>query len=89
MLNKVPPSNAASGLPCASSGPSFLRRLLLLVACVLGGSVIGFVGQHLTGSAQWFLAVPALVFVGWLLVANPTECLPPTERSTHNDSATR
>jgi hypothetical protein len=26
----------------------------------------------------------ALVLVAWLFVANPTECLPPGERSSHN-----
>jgi len=27
----------------------------------------------------------ALALVAWLFVANPTECLPPGERSSHND----
>jgi len=89
MLNEVPPANESSVTRRVFSGPSLPRRLLLLAVCVVAGSVIGFVGQHFAGSSQWFLAVPALVLVGWLFVANLTECLPPTERSSHNGSAPR
>jgi len=64
-----------------------LHRLLLLLGAVAVGCVVGFTGQHFTGSSAWFLAVPALVVVAWFLVANPTECLPPNERSSHNGSA--
>jgi hypothetical protein len=87
MLNDVPPATGTPARQHVSSGPNLLRRLLQLGICVVAGSVIGFVGQHLTGNSQWFLAVPAFVLVGWLFVANPTECLPPTERSSHNGSA--
>lgn len=89
MLNEVPPANGPSVPPRDSSSPNLLRRLLLLGVCVAGGSVVGFVGQHFTGSSHWFLAVPAFVLAAWLFVANPTECLPPTERSSHKESAPR
>lgn len=50
------------------------RRLLLLLACLGVGTVAGFVGEALTGSTTWFLAIPAAVALGWLWVANPAEC---------------
>lgn len=63
---------------------SLLRRVLLLGLCVAAGLVVGLVGQHFTGSAAWFLAIPALVALAWLLVADPAACLPSRERSSHN-----
>lgn len=57
-------------------------RVLLLGGCIVAGSIVGVVGQYLSGSSAWFLAVPALLAVGWLFVANPTECLPPVERAS-------
>lgn len=71
----------------SASGASTRQRLLLLALCVAGGSAIGFAGQHLTGSVAWFLAVPALVVLGWLFVANPAECLPPGERPPRDGSS--
>jgi hypothetical protein len=50
------------------------RRLLLLVACVLGGLAAGFAGHALTGDQAWFLAVPGAVALGWLFVGDPTRC---------------
>lgn len=70
-------------------GPSFRRRLLLLAAVVVAGCLVGLLGQRLTGSPEWFLAVPAFLLVGWLFVANPTECLPPRERPSHNGPDSR
>lgn len=66
--------------PGASSGPSLVRRIVLLGLCVAAGTAIGFIGQHFTGSADWFLAVPALVVGAWWFVANPSECTPPSGR---------
>lgn len=63
---------------------SLRRRLLLLALCLVAGGVIAVAGQHFTGSSAWFLAVPALVLLAWLFVANPTECLPPRKHSSHN-----
>jgi len=76
-----------NGAPLPSRSPTVLRRALLLGACVVAGSFVGLVGKHFFGSSAGFLAVPALLAVAWLVVANPTECLPPAERSPHNDSA--
>jgi hypothetical protein len=72
-----------------ADAPSLLGRLLLLGLCVAAGSVIGFIGQHFTGSTNWFLAVPALLAGAWLLVANPDKCSPPSERSSRNGPASR
>ncbi len=55
-------------------------RLKLLLACVAAGLVVGGLGWWLTGSRAGFLAVPALVAVAWLFVADPTACTPDTQR---------
>lgn len=47
---------------------------MLLLACLAVGSGVGLVGEALTGSTTWFLAIPAAVALGWLWVANPAEC---------------
>ena len=65
------------------------RRIFLLVLCVAAGCFVGFLGQFLFGDSAWFLAVPGFVIVAWLFVANPTECLPPSEGSSHNGPASR
>jgi hypothetical protein len=70
-----------------SSAPSLWHRLFLLLGAVAVGSIAGFTGQHFTGSSAWFLAVPAFLVLAWFFVANPMECLPPSERPTHNGSA--
>jgi hypothetical protein len=89
MSNGAPAGNGASAPPRVASGASLLRRLVLLGLCIAAGCVVGFVGQHFSGSSAWFLAVPALVLGAWVFVANPAECLPPTERSSHNGSGSR
>ncbi|HEX5690326.1 MAG TPA: hypothetical protein VFX76_10015, partial [Roseiflexaceae bacterium] len=81
------PGDEASIPPRASSAPNLLGRILLLGLCVVAGSAIGFIGQHFTGDTAWFLAVPALVIIAWLFVANPSECSPPSERSPRNGPA--
>jgi hypothetical protein len=64
---------------------------VLLLACIVVGLVIGAIGHALSGSSAWYLALPAAVVVGWLFVADPTECEPPSRpraRSrTRNDEA--
>ena len=82
-------ANGASKLQQLSPAPRLLRRVLLLGLCVVIGCVVGFVGQHFTGSSVWFLPIPAFVLFAWLFVANPTECLPPSERSSHNGPTSR
>ena len=56
---------------------SLRRRLAWLAACVGSGLAVGLLGQALSGDAAWFLAVPACVAVGWLMLADPTQCTPP------------
>jgi len=63
--------------------PSHLNRLAWLLACVLAGALIAVIGSSLSGSTVWYLAVPALVAIGWLFLANPTECEPPREPGKH------
>jgi len=47
------------------------------LACVFAGLVIAVIGGWLSGSTVWYLAVPAAIAVGWLFLADPTECEPP------------
>lgn len=53
-------------------------RVWLLLACLAAGATIGTLGLWLSGSSAWFLAVPAAVALGWLFVADPTDCTPPS-----------
>lgn len=57
--------------------PSLRRRIVLLLACIAAGSLVGLLGQAATGQAAWFLAVPVAVALGWLAVADPRQCQPP------------
>lgn len=54
-------------------------RLVLLLACTATGLAVGALGAWLGGSNAWFLAVPAIVAVAWLFVADPTACAAPAE----------
>jgi hypothetical protein len=51
-----------------------MNRLLLLLACLAVGLMIGFVGQALWGGQWWFIAVPVVVAGGWLRVGTPDKC---------------
>lgn len=55
-------------------------RLLLLLACLAAGLAIGLLGSFLTGDTAWYLAVPAAIGLGWLFVADPTQCEPQDRR---------
>jgi hypothetical protein len=66
--------NACFGLPSRRSGHALRVRVLLLLACLSVGAVVGFVGEAITGSPTWYLAIPAAVALGWLVVADPAEC---------------
>lgn len=55
-------------------------RLALLLACFFAGLAIALVGESLTGHQAWYLAIPALIAVGWLVVADPTKCEPQRRR---------
>ncbi len=54
--------------------PPLAARLALLLSCLAMGAVIGAGGWLLTGSGHWFLALPAVIAIGWLFVADPTRC---------------
>ena len=64
----------------AADRMSLARRAGLLFVCIVAGLGIGFAGQALSGDAAWFLAVPACLLVGWLFVADPTQCVQPRSR---------
>jgi len=57
---------------------STLRRLALLVALAAMGWVVGAAGTAVSGNAYWYCAIPAAVALGWLFVADPTRCEPPS-----------
>ncbi len=56
---------------------SLRRRIALLVGCIAAGSLVGWLGQALSGQPAWFLAVPVAVALGWLAVADPRQCEAP------------
>ncbi len=59
---------------------SLKKRLAWLAGCFAAGIGIGFIGLLFTGDTAWFLAVPACLAAGWLVVANPEACSPASER---------
>lgn len=59
-----------------------LKRLAWLLACFFTGLAIALIGESLTGHQAWYLAIPALIAAGWLVVANPTECEPRQRQDT-------
>jgi hypothetical protein len=52
----------------------FLRRLVWLSGCIAAGAAVGFAGKALSGSDHWYLAIPAVVAIAWLFVADPSRC---------------
>lgn len=52
-----------------------------MLACVLAGLLVAGVGSWLSGSAAWYLAIPAAIAVGWLFLADPTQCAPAARKS--------
>ncbi len=52
------------------------RRLTWLAACAAGGAFAGIVGSTTTGNDYWYLAIPLIIAIGWLFVADPEACLP-------------
>ena len=56
-----------------------MSRAMLLLVCVIIGATVGTAGWLLGESQLWFLAVPAIIAAGWLVVADPTRCLPESE----------
>jgi hypothetical protein len=68
------------------AAPCVGRHLLLPMLCIAAGGVIGFIGQRMTGSSAWFLAVPAYVGPAWLFVADPSACHSQSERPSRRSS---
>ena len=52
-----------------------MKRALLLLACIAIGLAVGVAGYMATGSQWWFLALPAVMALAWLFVANPEQCM--------------
>jgi hypothetical protein len=50
------------------------------MACILAGGIVAFIGNAFMAHQVWALAIPAAVAVGWLFVADPTKCDPPSRR---------
>ena len=57
--------------------PSTRRRALLLGACTAAGLAAGAAGWWMTGDARSMLALPGVIALGWLFVADPSRCEPP------------
>jgi hypothetical protein len=52
------------------------RRIRLFVLCLGVGLMVAVLGQALWPSDAWWLALPAALALGWLLVADPSRCEP-------------
>ena len=52
------------------------RRASLLLALAAAGAVVGALVRWAWGSDAGFLAVPGLMALAWLFVADPTRCDP-------------
>ena len=59
-------------------------RVYLLLACAGAGVAIGVAGHAVLGSELGYLAVPALVALGWIFVADPTACDSAPERTRNS-----
>jgi len=64
-----------------------IRRLVLFVACICIGVLVGIIGSRVTGSDRWYLAIPALLAVVWFIVADPDECQRCSQPTGSKDSA--
>jgi len=79
-----------SGWPASIIGTKAslpVRRAILFIVCLALGCLIGFTGWYLSGSQWWFLAIPATLAAGWLLVATPERCLPQQGHGTGGGSS--
>lgn len=56
------------------------RRLALLAVCLGLGLGIGCLGWTLSADERWFLALPIVLALGWLAVADPERCVARTDR---------
>jgi hypothetical protein len=60
----------------ASPLPGTAARLAALGALLAEGALLAAAGVWLGGSQLWVLAVPAVLALGWLMLANPQACMP-------------
>ena len=67
-------------MSAAPSPRSLRNRLAWFFVCLSAGAAAGMAGAWFTGNPYWYLAIPAALALGWLWVANPDECTPPTTR---------
>ena len=56
------------------------RRIAGLVLLAALGTAVGYLGARFTGSDTWYLAIPAAIGLGWLVVARPDQCTPLNDR---------
>lgn len=70
--------------PPRVASPNHVKRLAWLLACIFIGLVIAVIGNSLWENSAWWLAIPAVVAIGWLFLANPTECEPPSRQKTRS-----
>jgi len=56
------------------------RRLGWLAGCLALGLALGLTGFHFTADSAWFVAIPAVLAVGWFVIADPTRCSPAPRR---------
>lgn len=59
----------------AAAPASFKRRLFWLLVCTALGLGVGLLGNHFSSDPRWFLALPAVLAIGWLFFASPEECM--------------
>jgi uncharacterized membrane protein YoaK (UPF0700 family) len=51
-----------------------LWRFILFLASLAVGIAVGAIGYYFTGNQTWFVAIPGVLALVWLFVANPQEC---------------
>lgn len=61
--------------------PAIRERAASLLAVAVVGALLAAAGNWLVGGDAWVLAVPASVAVGWLFLANPENCRPPSRET--------
>ena len=64
---------------------TLVRRLVWLAGCLALGLAIGLAGFHFTANSAWFIAIPAVLAVGWFVIADPTQCLPAQQPGARKD----
>jgi hypothetical protein len=62
----------AQGVPPSRHTP--LLRFALFVLCLAAGCAAGWAVAAWTGSAWGYVAIPLTLAIGWLFVADPTQC---------------